>query len=88
MPTKRKMMVPGTILCSNALPSYHALDVLASGHFQVSHSKSYLEGHTDLNGMENYWNQANRVLGSTTAFRPYPFICSSKSVNFDLITIF
>lgn len=59
-------MVPSTILCSNALPSYNALAVLAFSHFQVSYSKSYLEGHTEPNGMENYWNQDKHVLRKYT----------------------
>ena len=55
MPNKGKMMAPGTILYSNALRSYNTLDVLASGHFQVSYSKSYLERADGPDWMENYW---------------------------------
>ena len=62
MPIMEEMIVPDSIVYSDALPSYNALDVAAFRHFRVNHSKSFVKGQTHINGIENFWNQAKRHL--------------------------
>jgi len=38
------------------------LDVTAFRQVRVNHSQSFVKGHTHINGVENFWNQAKRHL--------------------------
>lgn len=31
-------------------------------HFRINHSKEFAQDHNQLNGIENFWSQAERVL--------------------------
>ena len=76
------MMVPGNIVYSNALPSYNALDVPAFRHFQLSYSKSFVKSQTELNGIENFWNQAQRVLRKYNGIPAKSFYLFLKECEF------
>ncbi len=54
MPIIEEMIVPDSIVYSDALPSYNALDVAAFHHFRVNHSKSFVKGQIHINGIENF----------------------------------
>lgn len=43
--------------------SYNALDVAEFQHNRINHLKEFAHGKKNhINGMENFWNQAKRVL--------------------------
>ena len=42
--------------------SYDVLDVSEFSHFRINHSTHFAENHNDINGIENFWNQAKRHL--------------------------
>lgn len=42
--------------------TYNALDVSEFRHMRINHSEEFVHNHTHINGIENFWNQAKRVL--------------------------
>ena len=60
MPIIREKVMPDSIVYTDALPSYNALDVSEFKHMRINHSKLFAEKHNHINGIENFWNQAKR----------------------------
>ena len=58
---KRKIM-PDSIVYTDCYKSYHALDVSEFHHDRINHSTHFAEQKNHINGIENFWNQAKRVL--------------------------
>ena len=57
-----------TVVVDNAksntfsLSSYDKLDVSGFIHYRINHSKEFADRQNHINGIENFWNQAKRVL--------------------------
>ena len=57
-----------TVVVDNAksntfsLSSYDKLDVSGFIHYRINHSKEFADRRNHINGIENFWNQAKRVL--------------------------
>ncbi|UOO83399.1 IS1595 family transposase [Neisseria dumasiana] len=47
---------------SDCLSSYDVLDVSGFTHHRINHSKLFADRQNHINGIENFWNQAKRVL--------------------------
>ena len=62
LPILKQRIVPDSIVYSDALPSYNALDVAGFRHLRINHSKRFADGKNHINGIENFWNQAKRHL--------------------------
>ena len=62
MPILKQRIVPDSIVYSDSLPSYNALDVSGFRHLRINHSKLFADGKNHINGIENFWNQAKRHL--------------------------
>ena len=62
LPILKQRIVPDSIVYSDSLPSYNALDVSSFGHRRINHSKLFAAGKNHINGIENFWNQAKRHL--------------------------
>ena len=60
MPIIKDKVMPDSIVYTDALPSYNALDVSEFRHLRINHSKLFAEKHNHINGIENFWNQAKR----------------------------
>jgi transposase len=56
-------VLPDSIVYTDSYRSYDVLDVAGFHHRRVNHSKAFVsrKGH-HINGIENFWNQAKRVL--------------------------
>ena len=52
----------GSIVYTDSLSSYDKLDVSGFIHHRINHSKAFTERQDHINGIENFWNQAKRVL--------------------------
>ena len=52
--------MPDSIVYTDSLSSYDKLDV--SGFNRINHCKAFAERQNHINGIENFWNQAKRVL--------------------------
>ncbi|WP_392423248.1 IS1595 family transposase [Eikenella halliae] len=67
MPVIKQKIMPDSIVYTGSLSSYDKLDV--SGfihcgfiHYRINHSKEFADRQNHINGIENFWNQAKRVL--------------------------
>ncbi|GAB7023932.1 hypothetical protein JCM12178A_24910 [Salidesulfovibrio brasiliensis] len=54
---------PDSIVYTDSLPMYKALDVAGFRHHRINHKVQFVEeGYNHINGIENFWNQAKRHL--------------------------
>lgn len=58
---KRKIM-PDSIVYTDCYKSYDVLDVSEFTHQRINHSQLFADRKNHINGIENFWNQAKRVL--------------------------
>ena len=62
MPVITKKIMPDSIVYTDCLSSYDVLDVSGFTHHRINHSKLFADRQNHINGIENFWNQAKRVL--------------------------
>ena len=62
MPLITRKIAPDSVVYTDGYRSYNALDVSDFYHQRINHSKLFTTGKNHINGIENFWNQANRVL--------------------------
>ena len=62
VPIVQQKVQPDSIVYSDTLPSYNALDVSGFHHLRINHSKKFVSRGKHINGIENFWNQAKRIL--------------------------
>jgi transposase len=63
MPLIVNKILPDSIVYTDCYRSYNALDVSDFHHFRINHSTHFAEQKFNhINGIENFWNQAKRVL--------------------------
>lgn len=62
MPIIRSKIRPDSIVYTDSYRSYNALDISEFKHYRINHSKVFAQGRKHINGIENFWNQAKRVL--------------------------
>ena len=63
MPIIRRKIVPDSVVYTDFYRSYNVLDVSEFHHHRINHSTHFAEKKSNhINGIENFWNQAKRVL--------------------------
>lgn len=63
LPIIRAKVVPDSIVYTDGLKSYDILDVSEFKHQRIRHEQELVAlGGRHINGIENFWNQAKRVL--------------------------
>ena len=65
MPIITNKIKPDSVVYTDSYRSYNALDVNDFKHFRINHSKEFADKSNKLNhinGIENFWNQAKRIL--------------------------
>lgn len=62
LPIIKEKVMPDSIVYTDSLSSYNALDVSEFRHFRINHSKLFADQKNHINGIENFWNQAKRHL--------------------------
>ena len=62
IPIIQEKVRPDSIVYTDSLPSYNALDVSEFKHFRINHTELFAQKHNHINGIENFWNQAKRIL--------------------------
>ncbi len=60
MPIMERMIVPDSIVYTDCLASYNALDIADFHHLRINHSELFADQRNHINGIENFWNQAKR----------------------------
>ncbi|UOO75951.1 IS1595 family transposase [Neisseria sp. Dent CA1/247] len=61
-PVITRKITPDSVVYTDCLSSYDVLDVSGFYHHRINHSKKFADRHNHINGIENFWNQAKRVL--------------------------
>ena len=62
MPLIARKIAPDSVVYTDCYRSYNALDVSGFYHKRINHSALFANGKNHINGIENFWNQAKRVL--------------------------
>lgn len=62
MPVIQRKIAPDSLVYTDSYRSYNALDVSGFRHERINHSLEFVQGKNHINGIENFWNQAKRVL--------------------------
>ena len=63
MPIIIRKIAPDSIVYTDCYRSYNALDVSDFHHHRINHSTHFAEQNFNhINGIENFWNQAKRIL--------------------------
>jgi transposase len=62
MPIMREKIAPDSIVYTDQYRSYNVLDVSEFKHFRINHSERFVKAGNHINGIENFWNQAKRIL--------------------------
>ena len=62
IPVIKAKVAPDSIVYTDSYRSYNALDVSDFYHHRINHSKEFARGKNHINGIENFWNQAKRIL--------------------------
>ena len=62
IPIIGRKVVPDSIVYSDCWKAYNVLDVSDFKHFRINHSELFADAHNQINGIENFWNQAKRYL--------------------------
>jgi transposase len=62
MPVITRKIAPDSIVYTDTYKSYNALDAGSFHHQRINHLTHFAKGKNHINGIENFWNQAKRVL--------------------------
>ena len=62
IPIIERKVVPDSIVYTDCWRGYNALDVSDFKHCRINHSKLFADKRNHINGIENFWNQAERHL--------------------------
>lgn len=62
MPVIHQKIAPDSWVYTDSFGSYDALDVSQFHHMRINHSIEFARGRNHINGIENFWSQAKRVL--------------------------
>ena len=62
LPVIKKKIQPDSVVYTDCLSSYDVLDVSEFRHVRINHSERFAERKNHINGIENFWSQAKRVL--------------------------
>ncbi|QNT58839.1 putative transposase [Neisseria musculi] len=62
VPVVKKKIMLDNIVCTDSLSIRGKLGVSGFTHHRINHSKAFADCQNHINGIENFWNQAQRVL--------------------------
>ena len=82
LPIIRQKIKPDSIVYTDSYRSYNVLDVSEFKHYRINHSKLFAHKHNHINGIENFWNQAKRVLRKYNGIPKQQFYYFLKECEF------
>ncbi|WHP07322.1 MULTISPECIES: IS1595 family transposase [Acinetobacter] len=82
MPIITRKIAPDSIVYTDSYRSYNALDVSDFSYHRINHSEKFVEDKNHINGVENFWNQAKRVLRKYNGIDRNAFILFIKECEF------
>ena len=82
LPIIRQKIKPESIVYTDSYRSYNVLDVSGFKHYRINHSKLFAHKHNHINGIENFWNQAKRILRKYNGIPKQQFYYFLKECEF------
>ncbi len=82
LPLISRKIGPDSIVYTDCYRSYNALDVSDFHHERINHSALFAKGRNHINGIENFWNQAKRVLRKYNGIQKESFPLFLKECEF------
>lgn len=82
MPIIRRKIRPDSVVYTDSYRSYNALDISEFKHYRINHSALFADGKNHINGIENFWNQAKRVLRKYNGIPAKQFYWFLKETEF------
>jgi transposase len=82
IPIIRSKITPDSIVYTDSFHTYDVLDVSEFKHFRINHSQLFADRHNHINGIENFWNQAKRVLRKYNGIPKASFYLFLKECEF------
>ncbi len=82
MPIIRRKIRPDSVVYTDSYRSYNALDVSEFKHYRINHSELFADGKNHINGIENFWNQAKRILRKYNGIPAKQFYWFLKETEF------
>lgn len=82
LPLITRKIAPDGIVYVDCYRGYNALDVNDFYHERINHSALFATGKNHINGIENFWNQAKRVLGKYNGIPKASFPLFLKECEF------
>jgi transposase len=82
MPIITDKVAPDSVVYTDCYRSYNALDVSCFYHERINHSKLFAHGKNHINGVENFWNQAKRILRKYNGIETKSFPMFLKECEF------
>ena len=82
MPIIRSKIRPDSIVYTDCFTPYDALDVSEFHHLRINHGELFADGKNHINGIENFWNQAKRVLRKYNGVPKASFFLFLKECEF------
>lgn len=73
---------PDSIVYTDFYRSYDALDISEFHHHRIDHSEEFANEKNHINGIENFWNQAKRVLRKYNGIDKKNFLLFLKECEF------
>lgn len=85
LPVIQKKVKPDSLVFTDHYRSYQALDVSHFHHHRINHSTSFVQGKNHINGIENFWNQAKRILRKYNGIpkKSFPFFLKECEFRFN-----
>ncbi|MCR6661601.1 MAG: IS1595 family transposase [Luteimonas sp.] len=82
MPVIQRKLAPDSWVYTDSFRNYDALDVSQFHHVRINHSVEFARGRNHINGIENFWIQAKRVLRKYNAIPRDSFPLFLKECEF------
>ena len=82
LPVIKKKIRPDSVVFTDCLSSYDVLDVSEFRHLRINHSERFAEHKNHINGIENFWSQAKRVLRKYNGIERKTFALFLKECEF------
>jgi len=82
LPIIRQKIQPDRVVYTDSYRSYNALDISEFKHYRINHSELFADRHNHINGIENFWNQAKRVLRKYNGIPAKSFYLFLKECEF------
>ena len=85
LPVIKRKIMPDSIVYTDCYKGYDVLDVSEFTHHRINHSQLFADRQNHINGIENFWNQAKRVLRKYNGIDRKSFLFFLKECEFRFI---